>query len=44
MKQREIRPVSKKEAQAFAITVLEHTYSATVKNIKYVGGGSFGFV
>ena len=44
MKQRDIRPISKKEAQDFAITVLEHTYGATVKNIKYVGGGSFGFV
>ncbi|MBQ4443274.1 MAG: fructosamine kinase family protein [Clostridia bacterium] len=44
MEQREIRPVSKKEAQTFAMTVLENTYSATVMNIKYVGGGSFGFV
>lgn len=44
MKQKEIRPVSKKEAQEFAKTVLENTYNTTVKSIKYVGGGSFGFV
>ena len=44
MKQKEIRPVSKKEAQSFAITVLETTYNANVHRIKYVGGGSFGFV
>ena len=44
MKQKEIRPVSKKEAKAFAVTVLENTYNAKVTGIKYVGGGSFGFV
>ncbi|MBQ6264986.1 MAG: fructosamine kinase family protein [Clostridia bacterium] len=44
MKQKEIRPVSKKEAQSFAVTVLEITYSAKVNSIKYIGGGSFGFV
>ncbi len=44
MKQKEIRSVSKNEAQSFAITVLEKTYNAKVNNIKYVGGGSFGFV
>ena len=44
MKQKEIRPVSKKEAQSFAITVLEKTYNAKVNSIKYVGGGSFGYV
>ena len=44
MKQREIRPISKKKAQAFAKAVLEKTYNAKVNSIKYVGGGSFGFV
>ena len=44
MKQKEIRPVSKKEAQLFAKTVLENTYGAIVNSIEYVGGGSFGFV
>lgn len=44
MKQKEIRPVSKKEAQEFAKIVLENTYNTTVNSIKYVGGGSFGFV
>ena len=44
MKQKESRPVCKKDAQSFAITVLKSTYNAKVNNIKYVGGGSFGFV
>ena len=44
MKQKEIRPVSKKEAQEFAKTVLENTYNTKVNSIKYIGGGSFGFV
>ena len=44
MKQKEIRLVSKKEAQEFAKAVLENTYNTTVKSIKYIGGGSFGFV
>ena len=44
MKQKEIRPVSKKEAQKFAKAVLENTLGAKVNRIKYVGGGSFGFV
>ena len=44
MKQKEIRPVSKKDVQEFAKNVLENTYNAKVNNIKYVGGGSFGFV
>ena len=44
MKQKEIRPVSKKDARSFAVTVLETEYNAKVDSIKYVGGGSFGFV
>ena len=44
MKQKEIRPVSKKKAQEYAEAVLENTYNAKVNSIKYVGGGSFGFV
>lgn len=44
MEQKEIRPVSKKDAQSFAIAVLETTYNTKVNSIKYVGGGSFGFV
>ncbi|MBR4726266.1 MAG: fructosamine kinase family protein [Clostridia bacterium] len=44
MKQKEIRPVSRKEAQSFAVTVLEKNDHARVTGIQYVGGGSFGFV
>lgn len=44
MKQKEIRPISRKDAQSFAKEVLETTYNATVTGINYIGGGSFGFV
>lgn len=44
MKQKEIRPVSRQAAQRFAKTVLETTYHANVNSIRYLGGGSFGFV
>ena len=44
MEQKEIRPIGKKEAQLFAATVLEHNFNANVSRIRYVGGGSFGFV
>ncbi len=44
MKQKEIRPVSKRDAQDYAKAVLENKYNAKVNSIKYVGGGSFGFV
>ncbi len=44
MKQKELRPVSKNEAREFAKTVLENTWPAKVDRIRYIGGGSFGFV
>ena len=44
MKQKEIRPINKINTKNFAITVAESTYSCTVKKIKFIGGGSFGYV
>ena len=44
MEQRVIRPVSRNEAQAYAVKALEKTYNTRVNGIKYLGGGSFGFV
>lgn len=44
MKQKEILPVGKSEAQEYAATVLESTLNCKVNNIKYIGGGSFGYV
>lgn len=44
MKQKEIRPFSKADAQLYAVSALESVYQCAVKKIKYIGGGSFGFV
>ena len=44
MNQREILPVGRDEAQFLAAEVIEKTYACRVIRIKYVGGGSFGFV
>ena len=44
MKQKEIRLVTKNEARSFAVKVLEEKLACSVSGIKYVGGGSFGFV
>ena len=44
MEKREIRSVSKDEAKAFAVSVVEEKLLCKVNSIKYIGGGSFGFV
>lgn len=44
MEQRTLRAVSSKQARAFAKVVLEREWSCRVKEIRFLGGGSFGFV
>lgn len=44
MEQRELRNVTKAQAREYAKNVLEQTLSCTVTAIKFIGGGSFGFV
>ena len=44
MEKKEVRPVSKSEAQAYAFKVLEDVISCTVRRIRSLGGGSFGYV
>ena len=44
MEQKNKRPVSVKEAQYYAKTVLEREWSCAVKELRFIGGGSFGFV
>lgn len=44
MKQKEIRTVNKHEAKAYAIKTLENKYECKVNSIKFIGGGSFGYV
>lgn len=44
MEQKKKRPVSAKEARTYAKSVLEREWSCTVKEIHFIGGGSFGFV
>ncbi|MBQ6019781.1 MAG: aminoglycoside phosphotransferase family protein [Clostridia bacterium] len=44
MNQREKNSVSKKQAGIYAKTVLERQLSCTVTSIRFIGGGSFGFV
>lgn len=44
MEQKNKRPVSAKEAQHYAKAVLEREWSCAVKEICFIGGGSFGFV
>lgn len=44
MELKEVSPISKAEAQAYAAEVLQNHIPCTVKNISYIGGGSFGYV
>ena len=44
MEQRIIRSVTKTEARDHAKTVLERRFSCAVTDVRYIGGGSFGFV
>lgn len=44
MKQKKIHSISKSEAQAYAIKVLESNCNCKVNLIKFIGGGSFGYV
>lgn len=44
MEQRTLRAVSSKQARAFAKVVLEREWACQVKDIRFLGGGSFGFV
>lgn len=44
MEQRSVRDITKEESQEYAVTVLEEKLSCKVSSIKYIGGGSFGFV
>ncbi len=39
-----IRPVSKEEGRVYTGRLLRELFGCEVKNIKYAGGGSFGFV
>jgi len=44
MEQRTLRAVSAAQARIFAKTVLEGAWACKVKDIRFLGGGSFGFV
>lgn len=44
LEKRILNPVTKEQAQQYAVAVLENKLTCQVKNIGYVGGGSFGFV
>lgn len=44
MEQKEIRTVSKNQAQKYAEEIAEKHYSCKIISIDYVGGGSFGYV
>lgn len=44
MEQKEKRAVSAKEARVYAKTVLEREFFCQVTSIRFIGGGSFGFV
>ena len=44
MELRNVNNVTKDAAKGYAVTVLEDKFSCKVKSIKYVGGGSFGYV
>lgn len=44
MQQKEVRPGGKNEARRCAAAVLERTWACKVRRIRYIGGGSFGFV
>ena len=44
MEQRERIGVTKEQAKAYAKAVLEKERGCAVKEIRFIGGGSFGFV
>ena len=44
MELRSVNTVTKDAAKGYAVTVLEDKFSCKVRRIKYVGGGSFGYV
>lgn len=44
MEQKQLHPFTKKQAMACAKTVLEQTLACKVTRIRFIGGGSFGFV
>ena len=44
MEQRKVSGVTKAQAAAYAKTVLEERLSCGVRSVRYIGGGSFGFV
>lgn len=44
MEQRKTSPVTAKEGRVFARTALERELSCRVADIRFIGGGSFGFV
>lgn len=44
LEKRILNPTTKEQAQQYATTVLEDNLDCKVKNLAYVGGGSFGFV
>lgn len=44
MELRNVSPITKEEAKNYAVQVLEKTRSCAVREIRYLGGGSFGYV
>lgn len=44
MERRQVRPADKAQAAAYARAALEQTWNCAAEQIKYVGGGSFGYV
>lgn len=44
MKQRKVKPYTKEEAMKFARLALQREFDCTVSEIKYIGGGSYGYV
>lgn len=44
MEQKTIREYSKEETKEFVNTVISEHYNCKISNVKYVGGGSFGYV
>lgn len=44
MEQKTIREYSKEETKEFVNTVISEHYNCIISNVKYVGGGSFGYV
>ena len=44
MEPKERSGATKKQAQSFAKTVLQTVYACSVKEIRFIGGGSFGYI